>query len=150
MILLLFVIYIPIVIAPELPAFNEEMTTIIFDTGLDPIEYEPWAWLDPSPEVEILNPDFTYYPPEGYLITNAMFYSYTDGLSRWMQNPVKNTEHCIRAVTWQPGDEELTYIGGEWCFTETMTDEMGYDSYRIRNTSPIGFDVALFTVVIRR
>ena len=144
---LLLNIYIPIVIVPEQPAFNEEMTTIIFDVGLAPEEYEPWDWLDPSPEIEVLT-DFTYYPPEGYLITNAMFYSYTDSTYRWFRNPIKNTEHCSRAYTWQPGDTELTYTGGEWCFTETMTDDRGYDSYRIRNTSPIGFDVALFTVVI--
>ncbi len=146
LLLLLLNIYIPIVYGPELPPFNEQMTSVIFDVGLSPDEFAPWYWLDPSPEIDELN-DFTYYPPEGYLITNAMFYSYKDSTSRWFRNPVKNVEHCSRAYTWQPGDTELTFIGGEWCFTETMTDKKGYDSYRMRNTSPIGFDVAQFTVV---
>ena len=47
--LLSTVIYIPIVIAPEKPMFNENMVSVVFDVGLDYAEYETWAYLDPSP-----------------------------------------------------------------------------------------------------
>ncbi len=144
--LLSTVIYIPIVIAPEKPMFNENMVSVVFDVGLDYAEYETWAYLDPSPEIEEVN-NFTYTAPEKYLITSAMFYTYEDGIY-WFgfaSSGEKNVEHCMRAFTYEDGGPNIP-LDGEWCFTEFQTRMEGYDAYKIYSTSSIPFDVAMFTM----
>ena len=142
--LLSTVIYIPIVIAPERPMFNENMVSLVFDVGLDYTEYEVWAYLDPSPEMETVN-DFTYTAPENYLITSATFYSYEDGIYWWFRHPDKNIQHCMRSFTYEEGSPNIP-LDGKWCFTEFQTSLDGYDAYEMYSTSPISFDVAMFTM----
>ena len=140
--------YLPIVIAgitPEKPMFNENMVSLIFDVDLDNGEYEVWAYLDPSPEIRYVN-NFTYTAPENYLITSAMFYSYGDGIYWWFRHEDKNIEHCMNAFTYIEGGPNIR-LDGKWCFTEFQTQPEGYDAYKMHSTSPIPFDVAMFTMV---
>ena len=48
------IIYIPIVIVPEKPKFNEHMIDLYYDVNLPIEEYAVWSYLDPSPHVSNL------------------------------------------------------------------------------------------------
>ena len=131
------------------PLFNNQMVDLYFDENLPIEDWDTWQYLDPIPHVVELNPYIIYIPPPGYLVTNAMRYTYEDSIYHWFGNGTVGQWNCVKSFTFEE-DGPINFIGGEWCFktTEAYPFAFGYASYELRNTSPFTTDVIMFLVKV--
>lgn len=124
-ILAAYTVFIPIVFT-DAEYVNEWKHKIFVDVGAaeeDAVASKAWDYLDPSPTVMVLNPEFEYHTPDGWLVNYVNFYLIEDGSYRW----------------WTGAGEEEKCFGDGLCVTQWV------DGFIIR--SDFDIDVIIVSVV---
>ena len=91
-------IFLPLIVAPDMPYVNEWQTQIFIDIGahMEDLDWAvAWNYMDPTPSLSKLNPLWYFEAKDGYLIEYVNYILFEDHSYHWWGELPDEEEVCF-------------------------------------------------------